>query len=270
MKEELTQAMFNEAMNKINKTSSKCSSIITFSNLYIKKINLICYVRISEIQAKNFMFVDCDIDDLWIEEEDGFFNFYQLAGVHVAQNSCDKAFFEHCKILKSCIIAQPSNRSSIFNFNECHFGFPSDNVLVCTATPLCHMNNCTFAIDPPMECPKEGEFIGYKVCYIDGVENQTACIVKLMVPFDAKRSSAFSNKCRCSKAKVLGLYSLDGEEITDTFTAVSMKSGRVSYYIVGHTTYADSWDDDRFHECSGGIHFFMSFEKAVKYYKLIW
>lgn len=53
-----------------------------------------------------------------------------------------------------------------------------------------------------LACPSEGSFIGWKV--VDG------CLIKLLIPEDAKRSSATTHKCRCDKAKVL--------EITDLLT----------------------------------------------------
>ena len=55
-----------------------------------------------------------------------------------------------------------------------------------------------------LQCPEEGSFIGYKKA-----DNK---IVKLLITEDAKRSSATSRKCRCNKAKVLSITSLDGKE----------------------------------------------------------
>ena len=56
--------------------------------------------------------------------------------------------------------------------------------------------------DYPLVCPEEGEFIGYKIGYSNDC-NYEPCIITLLIPADAKRSSAFGNKCRCNKAKVL-------------------------------------------------------------------
>ena len=49
----------------------------------------------------------------------------------------------------------------------------------------------------PMVCPEEGDFIGWK----KAESNKNKVIVKLHIPFDAKRSSATTRKCRCSKAE---------------------------------------------------------------------
>ena len=55
-----------------------------------------------------------------------------------------------------------------------------------------------------MACPTDGSFIGWKK--VNGY------LIKLQIPEDAKRSSATTNKCRCDKALVLGIYDLDGTE----------------------------------------------------------
>lgn len=47
----------------------------------------------------------------------------------------------------------------------------------------------------------------------------TVTLVKLLIPEDAKRSSATSAKCRCNKAQVLEITSLDGKESYDTTTS---------------------------------------------------
>lgn len=60
-------------------------------------------------------------------------------------------------------------------------------------------NKTAFSV---LQCPEEGVFIGCKRCALGR-------IVKLLIAEDAKRSSATTRKCRCSKAKVL--------EITDAY-----------------------------------------------------
>ncbi len=98
-------------------------------------------------------------------------------------------------------------------------------------------------------CPKEGSFVGWKKCRND-------VIVKLLIPDDAQRSSATSRKCRCSKAVVLDVFGAD-----EGFS--TMDEGFV--YKKGATVLPDHFDDDRWNECSGGIHFFMSRKEAECY-----
>ena len=110
------------------------------------------------------------------------------------------------------------------------------------------------------QCPKEGSFIGWKKCY--NAYDQPF-IVKLEIPADAKRSSATTNKCRCSKAKVLEIQNIDGT-IADTTQVFSSYDNHFPYKI-GETIEPDSFDDRYWVECSNGIHFFMNREDAVKW-----
>ena len=106
----------------------------------------------------------------------------------------------------------------------------------------------------PLACPSDGEFIGFKK-----VQN---CLIKLQILEDSKRSSATTNKCRCDKALVL--------DIQDTITGMPV-SEITNYryekctYKVGEVVYADSWNEDRWFECSHGIHFFVNKQDAINF-----
>ena len=104
-------------------------------------------------------------------------------------------------------------------------------------------------------CPEEGDFIAWK-----RVNN---IIVKLSIPAEAKRSSATSRKCRCEFAEVLELQNLDGTPYKDD--KVVNDNYVETIYKVGEIVHPDSWDDDRWNECSHGIHFFMTRDEAVRY-----
>lgn len=106
-----------------------------------------------------------------------------------------------------------------------------------------------------LQCPEEGSFIGYK----------KACnhIIKLEILPDAKRSSATTRKCRCSAAKVLSITTLDGKY--DGTQSVSSDKKRDFVYRVGEIVRVDDFDDNRWRECSKGIHFFMTRDEAVRY-----
>ena len=107
----------------------------------------------------------------------------------------------------------------------------------------------------PLQCPETGSFIGYK---------KTADkIVMLEICADAKRSSATSRKCRCSKAKVLSITNLDGSE--SGLTEVRSYYSKEFVYCVGETVEVPDFDENRWNECAPGIHFFVTREEAVKY-----
>ena len=115
----------------------------------------------------------------------------------------------------------------------------------------CNHNTSFFAL----QCPEEGSFIGYK--------KARGHIVKLEILSDAKRSSATTRKCRCSAAKVLSITTLDGRDDGTQF----ISSGRDSNFVyrVGEIVRVDDFDENRWNECSTGIHFFITRDEAVEY-----
>ena len=95
----------------------------------------------------------------------------------------------------------------------------------------------------------DGEMIGWKKCKND-------IIVKLKIPSDAKRSNATGRKCRAEFAEVI--------EIFGATEAISTYNNTV-VYRTGETVTCHQWDDDRWNECSGGIHFFLTRVEAENY-----
>ena len=120
----------------------------------------------------------------------------------------------------------------------------------------------TTKIDFPMACPETGSFIGYKKIVWTREYFDDDFIVKLEIPEDAKRSSGFSNKCRCSKAKVLEIRNIRTDK---TIVKVTNKNIHTCIYKVGEYVYPDTFDECRWHECSHGIHFFMTEDEALNY-----
>ena len=110
-------------------------------------------------------------------------------------------------------------------------------------------------------CPEEGSFIGFKKAHTASPDFREA-IVKLLITEDAKRSSATTRKCRCDKAKVISITSLDGKE---NFTTAYSYYDRIFQYTVGQTVIVDDFDEDRWNECSTGVHFFITREEAIDY-----
>ena len=108
----------------------------------------------------------------------------------------------------------------------------------------------------PLQCPSDGAFIGWKK-----VNN---ILIKLEIPEDARRSSATTNKCRCDKAKVLGFYNTLGTEELDMTELVNDEYEECKY-VKGEMAYPDFFDEDRWNECSHGIHFFVNKQDAINY-----
>ena len=111
----------------------------------------------------------------------------------------------------------------------------------------------------PMVCPEEGDFIGWK----KAKGNKDKVIVKLRIPSDAKRSSATTRKCRCSKAEVIAIYNLDGTEEGETTCHSDYDNSFI--YEVGKTVEVTNFSEDRWSECAKGIHFFINRQEAIDY-----
>ena len=111
-------------------------------------------------------------------------------------------------------------------------------------------------INYPIACPEKGAFIGFK---------QASCdyIVELLIPEDAKRCSATSRKCRCSKAKVLSITRKDGSD--SGLTKIHSNYDSKFIYTVGEFVEVKNFNEDRWNECSAGIHFFITRQEAVDY-----
>lgn len=132
-----------------------------------------------------------------------------------------------------------------------------------------------------MACPETGRYIGYKAAVLKynparyrahHTEQEVLAhmskrkprhvIIELEIPADAQRSSALSNRCRCSRAKVLSITSLDGTK--HYRTAISMHDNGFTYRV-GKVAVAENFDPDRWTEARPGIHHFTQRECAVNY-----
>ena len=110
----------------------------------------------------------------------------------------------------------------------------------------------------PIACPDAGSFTAWKK---DGTGK---LIIKLLIPEDAKRLSAMGRKCRCDKAQVLAIENLDGtpSEKTETYS----QNDNHFIYRIGETVAPEKpFCEDRWQECSSGIHFFINRQEAVEY-----
>jgi hypothetical protein len=97
--------------------------------------------------------------------------------------------------------------------------------------------------------PEFGQFVGWKKCR-DGI------LVKLMIGKNAKRSNSTSRKCRAEYAKVL--------EVVGAEVGISRHDSTVKYEV-GKIVRCDKWQEDRWTECGGGIHFFITKLEAENY-----
>ena len=107
----------------------------------------------------------------------------------------------------------------------------------------------------PMACPEKGSFIAFKKAGF--------YIIELFIPSNAKRCSATSRKCRCSKAKVISITTPSGDKTN--ITEVHSNYDPNFIYKLGEYVEVKDFDDNRWDECSTGIHFFIARQEAVNY-----
>ena len=107
----------------------------------------------------------------------------------------------------------------------------------------------------PMACPDTGSFIGFK--------KASGHIVMLGIPEDARRLSATGRKCRCDKAIVIRIEEMDGT--TSDLKEVVSDHDSSFVYKAGKMVSVPDFCEDRWQECSAGIHFFINRQEAVNY-----
>ncbi len=106
-----------------------------------------------------------------------------------------------------------------------------------------------------IEAAAEGELIGWG--------KKLGHLVKMRIEADTPRSRATGNKHRAARVTVLEID--DGELMEFEHTPRYASTIPSTRYAVGAVTEADSWDDNRWNECSHGIHFFLTREEAEAY-----
>lgn len=106
-----------------------------------------------------------------------------------------------------------------------------------------------------MHCPETGPILGYKKCVNDR-------LVQLLIPADAKRTSATRPSCRCNKAKVLTIKSFDDtEEFDEAWSLVDENF----VYRKGQWVEVKNFNEDRWFDSTTGIHFWLTKADAIGY-----
>ena len=108
----------------------------------------------------------------------------------------------------------------------------------------------------------EGSIYGWKMARVGAAK----VIVKLFIPEDAKRSNATSRKCRAEFAEVIAVYPKGKKRPMAKKTIVQSDHDSSFKYMVGETIKPTKpFDENRWEECSTGIHFFITREEAENY-----
>ena len=131
---------------------------------------------------------------------------------------------------------------------------------------LCGAKNVPFI---PFACPDTGTFIGFKkasLYFPDEVMSQEV-IVELAIVSDARRSSATGRECRCDKAKVLSITTLDGVAVGADAGTVRSDYDHQFVYKVGEIVTEPNFCEDRWKNNASGIYFFINRQEAVEFGK---
>lgn len=184
------------------------------------------------------------------------------------QYSC----FSYSTIRKTMFVNCSLREDSFINAHIIESSFEGSN-LVGVDFRESEITKITFNADTgffALQCPEEGSFIGFKKVW---GKNKEFYIVKLLIPEDAKRSSSTSRKCRASYVKTLKIekYIYSNEELQLIEEVDEVKNWYTRYdnsevvYKVNEFTYPNYFDENRWNECTGGIHFFITKEEAFNY-----
>jgi hypothetical protein len=114
---------------------------------------------------------------------------------------------------------------------------------------LSQLKNAELVLARTSIVPETGQFIGWKKC-------QNGVIVRLMVGKNARRSNATGRKCRAEYVKVL--------EVIGATVGISQHDNKTEYRA-GKIVRCDKWEENRWTECGGGIHFFLTRIEAENY-----
>lgn len=221
-------------------------------------------------------FTDCIIENMdldAVELRQAIFCRSSIKNVNFRRTNLEKADFRHayisCVNFRSAILWRAnfedsrlidvSFKNAILHEAQLAGVYLGDCAL--SGADLCRADLRSARGLPALVCPEKGSFIGFKKSGYD-IKTSQRYIIKLKIHKKAMRSSATSRKCRCSEAKVLSITTMDGKKGP---SMVRSDHDKNFIYRVGRTVKVDDFDPDRWHECTSGIHFFITREEAVAY-----
>ena len=246
-------------VNNVRSNHEAEGSIADFSNMQITidftgyDLSHACFYGSTLINctfSRNFMkstdfracvFLDCKFDDVVIEHA----RFSNAELINTSIKSSSIYLSEFC----GSIFDNVDFRYSDIDFASCSFNGSKIRKIV----------NAPYI---PLACPESGAFVGWKKCKAANSDDHV--IVKLLIPENAHRSSAFGRKCRASEVKVLAIQDMHGNDRPDII-AQSMFDFSTFYKVGEIVKTRTPFCEDRFEECASGIHFFTSRREAVEY-----
>lgn len=178
-------------------------------------------------------------------------------GADMSYSSVRNALFEQCSLRNVCFV-NANLQSAVLRYNDLSGADIRGANLFAAVLEHAKLDNIIYNDETKwfkLHCPEKGAFLGYKKCF----NNR---LVQLLIPADAKRTSATMNSCRCSKAKVLTIKSFDyREQYEEAWSLVDENF----VYRKGQWVEVLDFNEDRWQDSTAGIHFWMTREEALAY-----
>lgn len=219
----------------------------------LKRINL----KGANLQYADLSFADLRRADLryadlrYANLNSSIAEYADLGGADLAYTDLSDTNLSYASLVNANLTNADSNNAKLNHANLKHAILRGANL---RGADLSDVKTNIYTIGYNLACPEKGSFIGYK--------KADNCIVELLILEDSKRSSATSVKCRCDKAKVLHIINIE----TDSYKEEVRSDYDENFvYRVGEIVSVDDYDNDRWNECSTGIHFFVSKQDAINY-----
>lgn len=263
-KKRLTQEEFNKML-----TERKAGRRLVF-----EKLDLSCLVFVG-LDLRNVSFYNVDLSD-------AVFRTCNCIGMSMMDVDLRRTTIRDCNFTHAIFTKVDFKATSMFDcdFKSCLFDYSN---LIYVSCLSCNFSRAIFKSTSTIDrvkcdvytgffdlvCPEEGSFIGFKKAFIYNsiTDKCEYIIVKLQITKNALRSSSTSRKCRCSEAKVLGFYDIDHSpiDIEEGEKVISIHDYNFEYKLGKIVRPTEPFDPYRWNECSTGIHFFITFDEAVRY-----
>ena len=210
-----------------------------FTNLILENMNLENY-DLSDMNFSHSNFINANLSNV---------NFYSSQLVNVLLDDCN---LQNANLKNANL-----ERASLRRVNLTYADIRGAK-LYAAVLENAILDNIIFADKTEnfrIHCPEQGAFVAYK----KGLDN---LIIKLLIPSDARRVSSTMNCCRCDKAKVLEIKNFEGTKFFDEAWSTVAEN---FCYKLGEWVYAENFNENRWYDSTGGIHFWMTEEEAKAY-----
>ena len=214
----------------------------------LKRINL----KGADLQYADLSYADLRYADLrYANLNNSRAEYADLGGADLSYADLSDTNLSYASLVNANLTNTDSSNAKLNHANLKHAILRGANL---RGADLSDVKTNIYTIGYNLACPEKGSFIGYK--------KADNCIVELLILEDSKRSSATSVKCRCDKAKVLHIINIE----TDSYKEEVRSDYDENFvYRVGEIVSVNDYDNDRWNECSTGIHFFVSKQDAINY-----